>query len=407
MTTLDFFSKIFRGDRVIWMIFLFLMVISAVEMYSASSTLTYDMDYWQPVARHWMFLAVGLGITMAFHALPPKYFSALGIVLPLTWAGLVAAMFVGSNVNGAHRYIAGFQPSELAKLSLIVLTAWLLGKRKEGNANTIFWWIMGATAVTCALILKENLSTAFILALVVYLMLWIGQMPWKKMLWITVIALVTCGSAYSFIKFTPVEILNSALVNKVLPRADTWQSRLNQPKEDVYSPHFKITDENLQEAHAKIAIANGGIFGKLPGNGIERHILPQAYSDMIYAIIIEELGLIVGGFGVMLLYLTLLLRAGVIARRTNNSFFKLLVMGAGLIIVVQALVNMAVSVGLIMTGQTLPLISRGGTSIWVICVYFGILLSVSRYDNPRGVQTEEAIEEEFQEEQQISQTEQL
>ena len=398
---MDFINKIFRGDRVIWMIFMFLCLISIVEVYSASATLTFRTDYWNPILRHSKFLLIGLGIVLGVHAIPPKFFSIIGICLPLICLLLIATRIFGTAVNGSYRWInilgITFQPSEIAKLSLITFTAFLLSKKKENeNDDKLFYWILGAAVVTCGIIFIDNGSTAIMLFAIIFLMLIIGQISWKNIGKLTLFLVVTAGILFCIIRFVPEQTMR-----KVLPRAETWVERFNdfgENKINVHQENFKITDDNYQVAHANIAVSNGEIFGRMPGNSLERDFLPQAYSDFIYAIIIEEMGLI-GGFFILLLYVIFFIRSGIIANRTDKLFLKYTVIGSALIIVTQALANMAVAVGLIpVTGQTLPLVSRGGTSTLITCIYFGIILGVSRYENPKGAQREGEIEEEIKEE---------
>lgn len=393
---MDFINKIFRGDRVIWMIFMFLCLISVVEVYSASSTLTFRTDYWRPILRHTIFLLVGLGIVLAIHSVKPKYFSLLALLLPIACVLLIATRIFGSPINGSYRWIniAGitFQPSEIAKICLVGFTAFLLSKRKEYNDRKIFRWIIIATTITCGIIFIDNGSTAIMLAGIIFLMMFVGQIPFKELGKIVLIIGILGMTLFAIIKFVPIET-----IDRFLPRATTWVERFKDfgEDEDVNREGFVINDDNYQVSHANIAIANGGLLGKMPGNSSERDFLPQAYSDFIYAIIIEEMGLI-GGFVVLLLYIILFIRAGIIANRSDRIFTKILVMGAAMILVSQALANMAVAVGLIpVTGQTLPLISRGGTSTLITCIYFGIILSVSRFDTPRGAKREDEIDEEM------------
>ncbi|MDL2224391.1 FtsW/RodA/SpoVE family cell cycle protein [Bacteroidales bacterium OttesenSCG-928-M06] len=395
---MDFVNKIFRGDRVIWMIFMFLCLISIVEVYSASSTLTFRTDYWRPILRHTIFLLVGSGIVLGVHAVKPKYFSVLAVLLPIACLLMIATRFLGTPINGSYRWIslAGitFQPSEIAKICLIGFVAFLLSRKKELTDKKVFNWILIATGVTCGIIFIDNGSTAIILAGIVFLMMFVGQIPFKDLGKIILIGGILAALLFAVVTFVPAETFE-----KFLPRATTWAERFKDfgGDEDVNQEGFTITDDNYQVSHANIAIANGGLIGKMPGNSSERDFLPQAYSDFIYAIIIEEMGLL-GGIFVLLLYIILFIRAGIIANRTDRLFQKFLVMGAALILVTQALANMAVAVGLIpVTGQTLPLISRGGTSTLITCIYFGIILSVSRYDTPRGARREEEIEEEIEE----------
>jgi cell division protein FtsW len=395
---MDFVNKIFRGDKGIGMIFVILCFISIVEVYSASSTLTFRTDYWNPILRHSMFLIIGSIIVLGVHSIKPRYFIFLGFSLPIAWILLIATRILGSPVNGSYRWIdiagVSFQPSEIAKLCLITFTAYILSKRKDNAEDKSYEWIVIATAITCGIILIDNGSTAFLLAIIVFLMMLIGGIPFKKL---SKLALILCSTGivfFVFIKYVPTETLN-----KFLPRSNTWVERIKDFGEDanVHQEDFVINDGNYQVSHANIAIANGRIFGKMPGNSSERHFLPQAYSDFIYAIIIEETGLI-GGIFVLMLYVVFFIRSGIVANRTHKLFPKLLVMGSSLILFAQALSNMAVAVNLIpVTGQTLPLISRGGTSTLVTCVYFGIILSVSHFETPGGIRKEEEIEREFEE----------
>jgi cell division protein FtsW len=208
----------------------------------------------------------------------------------------------------------------------------------------------------------------------------------------------TAGTVILFILlvFMALKFIPQKTAQEYLPdRFVTWQTRIDRfnDKGDEYNKNgtVKINDDNYQVVHAKIALANGGLFGKLPGRGQQRDFLPQAYSDFIYAIIIEELGFVVGGIGVLFLYIMLLFRVGIIARKCGNKLFpKYLVIGCGLIVVLQALTNMAVAVDLIpVTGQPMPLVSRGGTSTIISCLYFGIILSVSRFAANIGNEAEE------------------
>jgi cell division protein FtsW len=373
-----------------------LCLISVVEVYSASSTLTYRTEYWKPIFRHSTFLLIGLILVLVFHAVPPKFFSIIGVSLVFSWGLLLYTHFFGSSINGSSRWleIAGisFQPSEIAKLCLIVLSAFLLSK----NDKRIFTQILTATAITCGIIFIDNGSTAILLFVIIFLMMIIGQISLKRIGILMISIIVLAALLYGINKFVP-----SDTIKNVFPRAETWVERFKDYKEkvNVHDPDFVITDDNYQVSHANIAIANGGarIIGTLPGNSIERDFLPQAYSDFIYAIILEETGLL-GGFVVLLLYVILFIRAGIIANRCEKLFPKYMVMGAALLIVAQALANMAVAVGVIpVTGQPLPLVSRGGTSTLITCICFGIILSVSRYENPKGIKRDEEIEDELME----------
>ena len=394
---MDLASKLFRGDRVIWIIFMFLCLISLVEVFSATSTIAYkNANHWAPIVRHGTHLFIGFLGVLALHNIPCKYFSALFVVLmPAAIGALILTPFIGIDANDAHRWLEiggiSFQPSELGKLACVVFVAFKLSKRDDANENQIFKSILIGVGLICILIFPENFSTSVMLFTVCFLMMFIGQLPLKK-LGMLAIALVILGVTFlAVIKFTP-----PAMMQYLPDRVKTWQARLERFADDqngeLGDGVYKLTDENFQVTHAKIAIARGGVFGQLPGHGQQRDFLPQAYSDFIYAIIIEELGFAGGAF-VLLLYIMLLVRVGMIARKCDKLFPKYLVLGCGLLVVVQALANMAVAVNLVpVTGQPLPLVSRGGTSTIITCIYFGIILSISRFG--AGIRNEEEETEE-------------
>ena len=399
---MDFLSKIFRGDRVIWMIFVFLCAISVIEVYSASSTLTFKTDYWRPIMKHVLFLLGGLGVVLLVHSWKPKYFSLAILALPLAWILLVATKLTGAEINEANRYFSvfgiSFQPSEFAKFFLIGTTAFFLSKYKNTENNIHYRLILITTAITCGIIMLDNFSTAFILFAVVLLMMFIGQVPFKKLFIIIVVCLLLGGLFVGGIFLIPEKFFEAHWKRPLTLKARIYRFYdKSEKKDDTYV----VTDENYQVTQANIAVARGGILGKLPGNSRQRDFLPQAYSDFIFAIIIEEMGLI-GGIMVLALYVFLFIRAGTIAGRCDKLFPKLLVMGSALALVLQALANMAVAVNLIpVTGQPLPLVSRGGTSTLVTCAFLGIILSVSRFENERGIQREEEISEELEEQKMI------
>lgn len=402
---MDFLSKIFRGDRVIWMIFVFLCAISIIEVYSASSTLTFKTDYWRPIMRHVMFLLGGLFVVLVVHSCRPKYFSIALLALPLTWFLLIVTKLTGAETNDATRWLSiggiSFQPSEFAKICLIGTTAFFLSKYKNTEKDIHYRLILIFTAVTCGIILLDNFSTAFLLFAVILMMMFIGQIPFKKLFIIIAACIFVIGLFIGALFIVPNKFFEDHWSRPV-----TWKARIHRfiEKEEVKDDTYVVTDENYQVTQANIAVARGGILGKLPGNSRQRDFLPQAYSDFIYAIVIEEMGLI-GGIFVLSLYVFLFIRAGIIAGRCDKLFPKLLVMGCALTLVSQALANMAVAVNLIpVTGQPLPLVSRGGTSTLVTCAFFGIILSVSRFENERGIQREEEISEELDEQKMMEET---
>lgn len=387
---MNLIKDLFKGDKVIWIIFLFLCLISVIEVFSAASTLTYKSgDHWGPITQHSVILMVGAFIVVLVHNIPCKYFSVLPFfLLPISCILLLFVMgmgiITGDRVNGAARWMTffgiQFQPSELAKMAVIIVTAFILSKFQEedGAHPKAFKYIMWIIGIVFILIAPENGSTAALLAGVVFLMMLIGRVPWKQ-----IGKLVgTVGLALTLL--ISVIVLIPPKVYENVPgthRFSTWQSRIKGFFEDkgaIPAAKFDI-DKDAQVAHANIAIATSHIIGKMPGNSVQRDFLSQAFSDFIFAIVIEELGLLGGAFIVML-YLWLLIRAGRIAKRCNKHFPAFLVMGIALLLVSQAMLNMMVAVGLFpVTGQPLPLISKGGTSTLINCAYIGMILSVSRY----------------------------
>ena len=386
-----FIRKPFKGDRTIWIIFMFLCLISLVEVYSATSTLVYkNVHYWSPIARHAMFLFWGFIAVLVLQFIPSRHYTRFGLLLLLLSIVLLAITpIIGVRINEAHRFLSimgiQFQPSEIGKLACIIFVAFMLSKQKSFSPNSTFWIILIGVSITCTLILRENFSTAFLLFIVCLLMMFVGQIPIKHLL--LLVGVLILFGCLTFVFFRS---MSDEYTEKHLPsRFQTWKGRIDDFGKDKNENKFIINDDNFQVSHAKIAIAGGGIFGKMPGNSVQRDFLPQAYSDFIYAIIIEEMGLL-GGFFVMMLYVILLVRVGIIARRCTKQFPKYLALGCGLLIVVQAFINMAVAVNLIpVTGQPLPLISRGGTSTMLTCFYFGIILSVSRFGAGMGEQDDD------------------
>lgn len=382
-------KKYLRGDATLWIAFIMLCVVSIIEMYSASSTLAYKAaSHTTPMLRHVGFLAGGALIAIIVHLIPYRFIRLMSYVgLLLSIFLLILVQFMGQSENDATRWLViggvQFQPSELAKLSVIIVAADFISRIKnpETDENRYFWSIMIMMVIICPLILIENFSTAGILFGVVFIMMFIGKISLKKLGIIAGGLVLGIVLGYGAVKAIPKESMPSSF-----KRAYTWTSRIDKffVDDDKKEDKYVITDDNLQVQHGKIAIARGGLFGVMPGNSVERDFLPQAYSDFIYAIIIEEIGL-VGGVVVMLLYLILLYRAGRIATQSPTVFPAVVVIGLSLMIVIQAFVNMAVATSLgPVTGQPLPLISRGGTSILITCIYFGVILGVTRQIKEEG-----------------------
>lgn len=405
---MDLIRDLFKGDKVIWIIFLFLCLISVVEVFSAASTLTYKSgDHWGPITQHSVILMVGAFIVVLVHNIPCKYFSVIPFfLLPLSCILLLFVMGMGiisgDRVNGAARWMTffgiQFQPSELAKMAVIIVTAFILSKfQEEDGANPkAFKYIIWIIGIVFMLIAPENGSTAMLLAGVVFLMMLIGRIPWRQ-----IGKLVGTVGLFVTLLVTFIVVIPSSAYKDIpgTHRFSTWQSRIKGFFEDkgaIPAAKFDI-DKDAQIAHANIAIATSHVIGKMPGNSVQRDFLSQAFSDFIFAIVIEELGLLGGAFIVML-YLWLLIRAGRIAKRCDKHFPAFLVMGIALLLVSQAMLNMMVAVGLFpVTGQPLPLISKGGTSTLINCAYIGMILSVSRYvadKEEKRLQEEEAMQNE-------------
>ena len=404
-------KDLFKGDKVIWIIFLFLCLISVVEVFSAASTLTYKSgDHWGPITQHSVILMVGAVIVVLVHNIPCKYFSVLPFfLLPLSCILLIFVMgmgiITGDRVNGAARWMTffgiQFQPSELAKMAVIIVTAFILSKfQEEDSAHPkAFKYIIWIIGIVFVLIAPENGSTAALLFGVVFLMMLIGRIPWRQLGKLVAVIGIILTIGVSLVLVTPASVYNKV---PGLHRVETWQSRIKgffEDKEAVPAAKYDI-DKDAQIAHANIAIATSHVIGKMPGNSVQRDFLSQAFSDFIFAIVIEELGLLGGAFIVML-YLWLLIRAGRIAKRCDKYFPAFLVMGIAMLLVSQAMLNMMVAVGLFpVTGQPLPLISKGGTSTLINCAYIGMILSVSRYviqkEEQRKLEEEQTADEKLQ-----------
>lgn len=396
-------NNIFKGDKVIWMVFFFLCIISVVEVFSASSGLTYKGgNYFAPIIKHILILGVGIFFMVVTLNIKCKYFKiATPILLIVSVLTLVWVYFAGQSTNDAQRWISllgiQFQPSEIAKGTMVLATAQILSAMQTDNGadKHAMKYILLVSVAIIPLIAAENLSTAALLCAVIFFMMIVGQVPAQqlgKLFGVVMLAIVGVIALVMILgkdvqetdaKNNLTEQVASAERNStssgVFHRFDTWKSRIDKfinGKE--VAPEEVDLDKDAQVAHANIAIASSNIIGKGPGNSVERDFLSQAFSDFIYAIIIEETG-IIGAFFVGMLYIILLFRTGRIANRCENNFPAFLAMGLALLLVTQALFNMCVAVGLVpVTGQPLPLISKGGTSSIINCIYIGVILSVSR-----------------------------
>ena len=397
-------GNIFKGDKVVWMVFFFLCLISVVEVFSASSSLTYKSgSYLAPMLKHLGILIVGIFYMVVTLNIKCRYFKIVTPVLLIVSFGmLVWVLLFGSSTNDANRWISilgiQFQPSEIAKGAMVLATAQILSAMQtpKGADKHAIQYILIVGAFLIFPILLENFSTAVLLCAVILMMMIIGRVPASqigKLLGVVMLVAVLFFSAIMMLgedrlpkntnqQMTEVVVTKQDQANnspKIFHRFDTWKSRINKfLKSKEVAPEDIDLDKDAQVAHANIAIASSNGIGKGPGNSVERDFLSQAFSDFIYAIIIEETGIIGAAF-VAFLYITLLFRTGRIANRCENNFPAFLAMGLALLLVSQAMFNMAVAVGLApVTGQPLPLVSKGGTSSIINCIYVGVILSISR-----------------------------
>ena len=365
-----------KGDRLIWAIAALLAIFSFLPVYSAASNLAYSSgsgNTFSFFVKHFMHLALGFAIMFGVHKIPYRYFRGLSIVMmPVVVVLLIVTLMQGTTIEGANasRWIEipvvgmSFQTSTFAAVVLMIYVARYLSKIQDRQVtfkeSILPLWI--PVFIVLALILPANFSTTAIIFTMIMMLAFIGGYPFKYLL-------IIVGSGLAALTLF---ILVAKAFPDIMPnRIQTWESRI------MNFANGEDTEADYQIEKAKIAIASGGVQGVGPGKSIQKNFLPQSSSDFIYAIIIEEYGLI-GGFILIIAYLWLLFRIVIVAQKSDTIFGKLVVLGVGLPIVFQALINMAVAVELFpVTGQTLPLISSGGTSIWMTCLAIGVILSVS------------------------------
>lgn len=350
---------------------LILLVISLLSVYSSTGSLAYQHragNTFFYLFRQLKFIVLGLLIIFFVHLIPYKVFSRVSIfALYLSLPLLLLTLFIGTNINDATRWLEipgtglTIQPSDFAKIALVMFIAKVLSVNQNNirDFRGVFVKISLAIVVTCALILPANLSTAAILFLTAFSLMFVGRIPLKYL----GLMVLTGSLALSL-------FVGGALLLDNEGRISTWKNRIEA--------FVHGEGDSYQADQAKVAIVQGGLFGKGPGNSTQRNLLPHPYSDFIYAIIIEEYGSLVGGVLVLALYLWLFFRAGLIVRRSRSTYGAFLAFGLSLGLVLQAFVNMAVAVGLVpVTGQTLPLVSMGGSSIFFTSMATGMILSVS------------------------------
>lgn len=363
-----------KGDRAVWMIMLFLAVASTLTVYSATGTLSYKYQHGNTsyyILKHIATLAAGFLLTFLIHRINYNFFFKIAKILPIvTIPLLLLTLIMGVSLNSAARWITipglglTFQSSDFAKFSLIIWVAYFLSINQDNitDFKKVFLRLIMVIGAICVLILPANFSTAALLFVVSVVMMFVGRISFKHLALLLLVCIVAISTIVILIFAAP----------KVLPRGQTWKNRIESfmGKGD--------DDDNFQADQSKIAVATGGIMGKGPGNSIQRNFLPHPYSDFIYAIIVEEYGFM-GGLLVLFAFLIFLYRAYLLAKNSDYKFAVLVAIGLSFSMVFQAMINMSVAVNLIpVTGQTLPMVSMGGSSILFTSISFGLFLSVSR-----------------------------
>jgi len=376
-----------KGDKGIWSFMALLAMFSFMPVFSASSNLAYmnhgtgnTLGY---LLKHAIHIIFGFFILYNVQKIPYHYFRGISrLALPIVWLLLAYTLFFGVEQGSATRWIQvpfvgiSFQTSALAFIVLMIFVARYLSKTQAEpltfKSSFIDLWL--PVGITLALILPNNFSTAALIFAMVLMLSFIGNYPLKYIA--IVIAAGIALFSFFIIVAKVVEKTNLDNTPKIFARVKTWENRIENFF--VENPNKETSDDDYQIEKAKTAIASGGIYGLGPGKSVQKNFLPQSSSDFIFAIIVEEYGLI-GGLGVLALYLLLFFRFIIAAHKANSPFGKLLVVGLGFPIIFQALINMGVAVQLLpVTGQTLPLISSGGSSIWMTCIAIGIIISVTK-----------------------------
>jgi len=394
-------------DKPFWVLFSILIGVAIIALFSAGSTLAYDTSgsTLGPIFKQIAFIALGVGLAYAVQLLPTWVIHFGGyIIWGISFLCLIVMLVPNNpfvvNINGAGRWFnlwgVQFQPSELAKLGLIIVVADQLSRiHEEKDIKPRFFWTLGLTLATCFPIMTGNMSTAILLAGIVFLLWYLARIPWPYLLITAGGALLTGLLFYFIIKFAFIE--PGRPLPGLLKRAETQIGRVDDLIAERQQPaaEFKLTDDNRQRSIAKVAIWRGGKspFGVLPGNSKERDILPLAYADYIFAIIVEETG-VVGAVLLIFLYLAILFRACFASSKYEDYKAMLMTMGLALMITCQAFVSMAVAVGIgPVTGQPLPMISKGGTSVIITSLYFGIMMCVAREQNQLRSGVDASIQE--------------
>ena len=376
-------------DRVYWLLFGILIIVAILALFSASSTLAFAGDSTlNPILDQMLFILAGIAVAFGVQFLPSRWIRICGYIGLVVSIALLLLTYtsMGVRINGATRWlnIGGlvFQPSELAKLTLIIVVSDLLSRIKNAeDEKKYFYIVLVITGIVCILILFNNLSTTLLLGSIVFILFFLARVHIKYWGTVFAIAFLLMASGYFVVKKAYVEP-GRKIESQLLGRAVTWVNRVDNMIDEWQSPadqKYSLEDD-YQRTIAKVAIAHGGVspFGVLPGNSTERNFLPQAFADYIFAIIVEESG-IIGAVFLIFIYLAILFRSCLISSKYADYSAMLMVMGLALMLTCQALISMMVSVGIgPVTGQPLPMISRGGTSALVTSLYFGIIMCVSR-----------------------------
>lgn len=395
-------------DRTFWAIFLILIGVAIIALFSASSTLVYmHHSALGPIGQQMMFIILGIIAAFAIQFVPTHWirlagYALLGISTLLVYSTMIPHNPLVVTINGAARWvrIAGitFQPSELAKLSLIIVIADQLARiHSEEDKKKFFFRTLIISAVVMLPIMASNLSTAVLIGLIIFCLWILARVPWKYTLSVLGIAVLVLGLGYTIVEFGFVR--PGRAMHGPFKRATVWVARIDHHFDHDDGSKYVLTDDNIQEVYSSVAIARGGKspIGVLPGNSKERDYLPLAFADYIFAIIVEESGVLGAGF-LIFLYLAILFRACNVSSRYSDMPAMLMTMGLALMITCQALISMLVAVGLgPVTGQPLPLISRGGTSVLITSVYFGIMMAVSREQTELRERVNETKEESLDE----------
>lgn len=375
-------GKILKGDRILWVVLAFLSIVSLMIVYSATGRLAYSEaggNTFYYLSRQLIFLFLGFGLmALLVNVIPVKFYTYIAPLLLFVTIGALLAAIVQYRLTPGKPTprsldlgFLSFQPAELAKISLMMFVAKILAKRQTSKEDlkTAFYWVMGVTSAVCGIIFYGDISTSALIFGSVMVLMLIARIPAKFLLLTVGFGLFLLTSVYFTANYLP----DSA------GRVHTFKERID----DFVYGDDQAALGTTQADYAKLAIYEGGMFGKGPGNSEVSNYMEAAYNDFIYAIIIEEYGLL-GGFVVAMLYLILLYRGVVIVRRSNRTYPAFLTAGLVLLLVFQAIINMAVSVGVApVTGQPMPWVSMGGTSMLFTAVSFGAILSVS-YHNQRN-----------------------